>query len=223
MPYKYNIMKILEILNERRYGGDPLEAGGTSIAGGAAPAIKQLANSGVFNDATVLDYGAGKYARNANFLREMGAKVYAYDPYNGSPDGDGWNETSTKKPNEQFDVGFTSFVLNVVPEHIEKQIINDVNSMCKHSYHITRNKDIFVMVKNALSRQEPTVTNFFLEHFADEEEKAALEEGTLSDETIMEFCQHGVQTSRGFQRIPTTEDSGFKLLRNTSNFKVYGQ
>ena len=215
-------MKILEVLNERRYGGEPLETGGTSIAGGAAPAIKQLAKSGVFNGATVLDYGAGKYARNSNFIREMGGRVYAYDPFNGSPQGDGWNETTTQKPTEHFDVGFTSFVLNVVPEHVEKQIINDIRSMCDKTFHITRNKDIFVMVKNALLRGEPTVTQFFLTHFANEEEKVALEEGTLTDEIIMEFCEHGVQTSRGFQRIPTTEDSGYNILRNTSNFKVYG-
>lgn len=215
-------MKLLEILEEkRRYGGDPLESGGTSIAGGAAPAIKGLFQKGAFTDAVVLDYGAGKYARNANFLRENGIKVYAYDPYNGSPSGDGWNETTTKKPTSKFDVGFTSFVLNVVPENVEKGIIQDLRGLCSQSYHITRNKDIFVSVKKALLRGDPTVTNFFMNNFADEDEAAMLEQGELPDQVIQEFCEHGVQTSRGFQRIPTTEEFGFSLIKNTSNFKVY--
>lgn len=215
-------MKIYELFEQRRYAGDPLEAGGTSIAGGAAPALKQLATQPDFKNAeTILDYGAGRFARNANYLREQGYRVYAYDPFNGAPDGDGWNVTSQKKPAEQFDVGFTSFVLNVVPEHIEKSIIEDLKQLAKTSYHITRNKDIFDMVKKALSRREPTVTNFFLNNFADEEERQAFEEGRLTDKIIQDFCEHGVQTSRGFQRIPTSEDSGLTLIKSTSGYKVY--
>lgn len=216
-------MKLFDILEEkRRYGGEPLESGGTSISAGAAPAVKQLFQRGVFDNADVLDYGAGKYARNANFLRENDIRVYAYDPYNGSSDGDGWVTTTTKKPVAKFDVGFTSFVLNVVPENIEKSIIQDLRGLCKKSYHITRNKDIFVMVKNALMRGDPTVTNFFLNNFADEDEAALLKNGEeIPDQVVQEFCEHGVQTSRGFQRIPTLEDHGFQLIKNTSNFKVY--
>lgn len=214
-------MKLEPLLELRRYGGEPLESGGTSIKGSAAPAIRALAGKGAFEGATVLDYGAGKYARNTNYLREMGLKVYAYDPFNGVSGADGWTETTTAPPTEKFDVGFTSFVLNVVPEHIEKKIVQDVRKLCKNSYHITRNMDIFKMVKNALGRKDKTVTAFFLNSFADEEEKAAFQEGTLTDETIMEFCEHGVQTNKGFQRIPTLEDQGFRLTRKTEGFKVY--
>ena len=108
---------------KRKYTGEPLEAGGTSIAGNAAPPIRALFEAGHLSG-KVMDFGAGKYARNANYLREKGVKVYAYDPFNGDPNGDGWNTTTTKLPPAgKFDAVFTSYVLNVVPEHIEDQII----------------------------------------------------------------------------------------------------
>jgi hypothetical protein len=217
-------MKLKDILTEERrtYTGDPLETGGTSIAGGAAPGVKWLEQQGAFNNAkTILDYGAGKYGRNSNYLREKGFKVYSVDPYNGSAGANGWEAVTTNQPNTNFDVAFTSFVLNVVPEHIEEQIIGTVNQLAQKTYHVTRNKDIFVTVKAALERGDKVITDFFLNNFASEEEKQALEEKTLSNDVIWEFCKHGVQTNRGFQRIPTLEDKGMTLMRETSNFKIY--
>ncbi len=217
-------MKLKNILLERKYAGPDLEAGGTARGFGTspAPALRKLASSGAFEGAKkILDYGAGS-GRNSAFLREMGFKVYAFDPYNGQAGADGWEGVSTTKPKGKFDVGFTSFVLNVVPVGTEKTIVNDVKKMCKETYHITRNMDIFNMVKRALGRGDRRVTTFFLEHFADEEEAAALEDGTLSDQTIMEFCNHGLETSSGFQRIPVSEEtSGLTLVRETQGFKVY--
>lgn len=217
-------MKITELTEtrRRRYSGVPLEKGGTSISGGAAPGIKILAKQGAFdNAATILDYGAGKYGRNANFLREHGFKVYSYDPYNGKSNVNGWKNVSNRLPKNKFDVGFTSFVLNVVPEYIEKKIVEDVAKRTKRQYHITRNMDIFVMTKKALLRGDPVVTNFFLSEYATTREIKALQQGTLTDQQILDFCQFGVQTSRGFQRIPTTEDLGLTLIKNHSNYKIY--
>ena len=217
-------MKIsqLQEARRRRYAGVPLEKGGTSIGGGAAPGIKILDRQGAFAGAkTILDYGAGKYGRNANYLREQGYKVYSYDPFNGKPKVDGWKEVSQVLPRNKFDVGFTSFVLNVVPEYIEQKIISDVGGKTKKSYHITRNNDIFVMAKNALIRGEPTVTNFFINEFATPAEIKALQKGTLTDKQIMDFCEFGVQTNRGFQRIPTSEKLGLNLIKTTANFKIY--
>lgn len=218
-------MKIKLFLDERKFQGDAIETGGTARKFGSspAPALSALFKSGGFEGAKkVIDYGAGVGARNANFLREQGIKVYAYDPYNGTAGADGWEETSTKLPRGKFDVGFTSFVLNVVPESVEQKIIADLKRMCKQSYHITRHMDIFRMVKGALARGDRTVTDFFLTHFADDKERAALEDGTLDDETIMEFCQHGLQTSSGFQRIPMPEMTGeLNLIRKIDQVKVY--
>lgn len=215
-------MLIRELTESTRiYSGDPLEKGGTSIKGqGAAPVIKNLASKGTFQGKTVLDYGAGKYGRNAEAIRETDAKVFAYDPFHGSGS-DGWNGVASSLPQENFDIAFTSYVLNVVPEKTEDQILRDVESHSSIMFHITRNMDIFQSVKKALTRKDAIVGNFFLEQFANENEKESYENGTLDDETIMEFCKHGVQTSRGFQRIPELENKGYDLKQNTVGYKLY--
>lgn len=206
---------------DRTYSGDPLEKGGTSIKGqGAAPVIKNLAGKGTFQGKPVLDYGAGKYGRNAEAIRETGAKVFAYDPFHGAGS-DGWNGVASSLPQENFDIAFTSYVLNVVPEKTEDQILRDVESHSSIMFHITRNMDIFQSVKKALARKDAIVGNFFLEQFANENEKESYENGTLDDKTIMEFCKHGVQTSRGFQRIPELENKGYDLKQNTVGYKLY--
>lgn len=215
-------MKIFEIATENRtYSGAAIEKGGTSIKGrGAAPEIKNMLNKGIFDGKTVLDYGAGKYGRNANAIRAAGEKVYAYDPYHGSGD-DGWTGISQAVPNANFDIAFTSYVLNVVPENIEDQILADIESKSNNIFHITRNLDIFQSVKSALYRKDSTVSSFFINHFANDEEKQQFEEGKLDDSVIMEFCIHGTQTSKGFQRIPVLETKGYTLKKNTAGFKLY--
>jgi len=198
------------------YTGQPLETGGTSIPGKAAPAIQKLFKTGAFSGAkSVLDYGAGKYGRNANFLRENGVKVYAYDPFNGT-NVDGWVGVSNKLPKKKFDIGFTSYVLNVVPEHVEDQIIADISHKVKHQIHITRNKDITVSIKKALKRGDQTVTSFFNKEFGGKIDPKEIDDSTLED-----FVYFGVQTSKGFQRIPELETKGFRKIQSTTGFKVY--
>ena len=201
---------------QRYFTGDPLESGGTSIQGQAAPALRNLEKSGAFEGAKkILDYGAGKYGRNAKFLRDKGYKVYAYDPFNGK-DKDGWTGVSPKLPaNLKFDVGFTSFVLNVVPKKIEKSILTTLATKIKGAtYHIVRNMDVFKSVKSALERGEKIVTEFYKTKY-----KGKGSPGKYTDEDIMNFCIFGVQTSKGFQRI--TELKGHKLLKTTEGYKVY--
>ena len=212
----------MELLREilEAYEGEPLEKGGTSISAGPAPAIKQLSKRGAFHG-EILDYGSGKYARNANFLREQGFKVYAYDPYNGNKE-DGWTDNSIQPPKGNFDVVFSAFVLNVVPEKTENTILSETEQFSKGDvYHITRNLDIFDTVKKALERGDKIITDFFLKEFASPEQKEALEENNLDDDTILDFCYFGTQTSRGFQRIPQLEDKGYNLTINRRGFKVY--
>ena len=216
---KINAAEFLEYV-KGFYTGEPLETGGTSIQGDAAPALRIIASD--FKDGDkILDYGAGKYGRNAKYLRGNGYKVYAYDPYNGS-DVDGWEGVSKTVPSfERFDVVFTCFVLNVVSDKIEDSILNDTKKLGKQEFHITRNQDIFESVKKALSRKDKVVYNFFTKNFADKEDIEAFESGNLSDDVIMAFCTYGVQTSRGFQRIPFLEDKGYTLMKKTSGFKIY--
>lgn len=207
----------------RRYTGDPPETGGTSTKfDSPAPGLVYIEKSGALDQAkSILDYGAGRYSRNTNYLRQQGFRVYAYDPFSGEPGADGWTETTTKLPRSKFDIAFTAFVLNVVPEYVEKQIISGTRKSGRLSYHITRNMDIFGLVKRALLRGDPLITNWFMKEFATPAERKLLQSGKLTDHKILEFCQFGVRTSRGFQRIPTSEDLGLKLLKETMGWKLY--
>lgn len=210
------------VYESQYYTGQPLETGGTSTNFNApAPAIKDLIKKSIIKpNHTVLDYGAGKYGRNANFLRNQNIKTYAYDPFNGYSD-DGWNEVAKSLPKQQFDVGFSSFVLNVVPKHIEDNIVADLESRAKTVVHIVRNSDVFNSVKKALLKKDKTVWSFFEKEFVPVCD--CYENDEITDELVRKFTQFGVQTSRGFQRIPNLEDSGYTLAKGSlsSPYKVY--
>lgn len=212
----------------RRYDGPPIEKGGTSIKGSstkASPGLQWLIRQGAFAGAgAILDYGAGKYGRNSMALRKLlGVRVYSYDPFNGKQGANGWEKVATTLPSRlKFNVGFSTFVLNVVPEYVEKQIIQRVGSRCESSFHIVRD-DIFLHIKNALLRGDKLVSAFFLDEFATPNETQLYEAGQLPDSTIMEFCQFGTVTNHGFQRMCTPEDFGLRLLKSKKNsFRIYG-
>jgi hypothetical protein len=75
-----------------------------------------------------------------------------------------------------------------------------------------------VSTKNALLKKDKYVYPFFVNEYNNGKE---VDPAELSDDEIMEFCKFGVQTSRGFQRIPDLEEYGYKLIRKTDGFKVY--
>jgi hypothetical protein len=196
------------------YQGEPLEEGGTSISAGVAPAVRHLfLQNDITDGMKVLDYGAGKTGRNAKWLRDRGVKVYTYDPYHGT-DCDGWEGVSNKLPDDTFDVGLSCFVLNVVPDNVEDEILKNMHGLAKRNIHVTRNKDIFTSFKKALERKDPTVTEFFEKEFGG---------GDLSDDNIMDFAMHGSKTSRGFQRIPKLENKGYNIDKSTEGYKIYSK
>jgi hypothetical protein len=163
---------------------------------------------------TVLDYGAGRYARNAVGLREAGYRVYAYDPLKG--DGDGWKGVSPELPCGKFDLVFSSYVLNVVRQDVEREIVEECRKFGP-DVHWTRGRDIFNIAKKAIRGREGVVVDFFLGEFAagHPTAKAEYDGREVSDETIMEFSRHGFRTTRGFQRIPSPagyERSGSSVL-----------
>ena len=219
-----NLLK--ELLEAEFYSGKPLEKGGTSIAGDAAPAIRALYGKAIKDGDTVLDYGAGKYARNADFFRKKGIKAFAFDPFNSNAtEKEGWDEGKVAdavslKTNggKKFSVAFTCFVLNVVPKNVEAEIIAKSEKLGKKTVHITRNMDVFDMVKSAMLKKDKYVYPFYVKEYNKGKD---VDPKKLTDEDIMEFCKFGVQTSRGFQRIPDLESYGYKLVRNTSGFKIY--
>jgi hypothetical protein len=205
-------------MRKQFYEGHPPETGGTAITGREVKAIRDLVNIGVIQAGMkVLDFGAGK-GRNAEYLREVGCNVYAYDKFNGY-DVRGWDGISSKKPTGRFDLAFTSYVLNVVPKHIECEIIEDLKKNSSTIYHVTRNMDIFDMVWRGLARRDRTFGDFFCEEFANSEQVEAYESGGLSKETVMDFCRFGVKTSKGFQRIPNPD--GYTQIKKTSGYMVF--
>ena len=225
--------KLAQALRET-YHGPALERGGTSRGGGVSPSVKWLFDKGdktyglkLPKGAKVLDYGAGKYGRNADWLRSQGYRVYAYDPYN-SNSSDGWQEgnISSRPPpvDEKFDAVFTAYVLNVVPQRVEKEVVAAAERYSDRVFHVVRNRDIFNTFKKALERGHGVIFRFFRDNFATAADLADLEAKTLSDARIMDFAYFGAQTPRGFQRIPQLEDyRNYKVIRKTGNFKVYGK
>ena len=91
---------------------------------------KDLINalSALNKNTTILDFGAGN-GRHSNALRELGFKVYSYDPYNGNKNADPYKEVSNVLPASTFDYVFTAFVLNVVDKNEAANIINRCESL----------------------------------------------------------------------------------------------
>jgi len=203
------------------YTGPSLEKGKTSIKGkGAAPYVRRLAKT-LAPGTTILDYGAGKFARNADHLRQLGFTVYAYDPFNGNgAEGYAKGSVSTRLPRRKFDLGLTCYVLNVVPEPVEAEIVAQVARLSREQVHVTRNMDIFDSVKAALLRGDDTVCGFFKrEYLAGRRLGRAFREGRLTDPQILAFCRFGTQTRRGFQRIP--EPEGLHLVSGDRGHRVF--
>jgi hypothetical protein len=195
------------------YSGIPLETGNTSISGNVSPIIKQVFQD--IHSVSILDYGAGKYSRNSKYLRSIGNKVFSFDPFNFNSvvEWRGWDDyIANTIPPISFDIVFTSYVLNVVPKHIEREIIKTTEMFSDRIIHIVRNMDIFDMVKKNINNPKNEVCKF-----ANREYHSPI----VSDEDILNLCEFGVQTSRGFQRITYLEEYGYKLIRDTHGYKYY--
>ena len=194
----------------KTYEGSVIEKGGTSIKAKVSPSVVWLFKKGYVKPGDrVLDYGAGKYARNAKWLIARGCEVYAYDPYNAKP----YEYSALVRPRlpprrVKFDVGLSVFVLNVVQAEEEKRIILDMMGRCKRNFHVVRNEDLLMSVKNALEVRRGPVWTFWNNEYKKHRVSGSCEE----------FCRFGVKTRRGFQRL--TDATG-KLLRRVNPYKIY--
>lgn len=213
-------MKLKDLIFEESYYSGTTMSKNTSIVGGVTEGISSLFKSGkIFGK--VLDYGAGRVDRNAKFLRENGLEVYSYDPFWGSGD-NGYETTSDKLPNDTFDVGYTSYVLNVVSVPEQSGILNTMNSLCKKQYHIVRYMDLYDLAKKNLESDKDSV----LKSFFTKEYKGNLEQYLNSDKEarmniLTDFLQYGTETSNGFQRLVSLEDQGFSLIKKASGYRIY--
>ena len=89
----------------------------------------------------VLDFGAG-HGRHATALREMGHKVYAYDPFNGTEE-NGWKGVSNKLPaTSTFEVVFSTYVLNTTTLANSYEVVEmmerSITKRGGHVVHIVR-------------------------------------------------------------------------------------
>lgn len=206
------MIKLIDIIES--FYAEPTMSKLTSIKSGVAKSLEWLYKKNVFKG-NIIDYGCGQVARNSVFLREKGLKVYSYDPYWGVSGKDGWSEISSDLPNENFEVGFTSFVLNVVNINEENEILQWCNKHCKKEYHITRNLDVKDMITKALQRKDKLVTDFYINVFSGDINKP------ITDKDIEEFSFFGTKTSKGFQRIPELSLKGYKLIKLETQVKIY--
>ncbi len=176
----------------------PTQSKMTSIVGGVTRGVVDLFNKGLLHG-SILDYGSGRCDRNGAYLRNKGLFVYSYDPFWGVAE-NGYEGVSDRLPNDSFDVGFSSYVINVVNEQEEDDIIREMNDRCQIQYHIVRNKDVEKMIQMKFYKDK--VNN-----------KEKIE--------IKDLARHGIETTRGFQRVPYLENKGFELIHKEYGFKIY--
>jgi hypothetical protein len=202
------------------YFGPALECGKTSIVSAApTPALKWLVQLGVLvPNMTVLDYGAGKTARNTKYLRRLGFDVTAVDPFHHS------KRLGILDPGQiqgyRFDVALTSYVLNVVPEYIEDDILNKLDTLTDQQIHITRGTDL-VQLLRGLKPNSYTYKWIKQNAIGCGIDRAVQSLTTTKYATALETLAHfGFATTRGFQRLPSLERKGFSLIAFNSN-RVY--
>ncbi len=106
---------------------------------------------------TILDWGAGK-GRHTKYLRDLGYKVWSYDPYNGEDTLDGYNKISKNLPNENYDLVFSAYVLNVIPKKKLNNAIKEIESFGKdNSIIIHKVREDIDLVKKATLEKDYTV------------------------------------------------------------------
>jgi len=212
------------------YKGAPVEKGATSISGGASPPIRWLVKKGLIKKGMrVLDWGAGKSARNADYLRSLGCKVYAYDPYN-STGGNGWQRGSVSarppKSGEKFDVALSCYVLNVVRIADERAIIRRLKHRADKVIHITRSeKELADMATSALlgETDNPWIHDWYCQKFLNNSWCFGPDKAVLA--SIHAFCEYGFQTGKDkFQRLTTKsamKHRGYAPVKETKSYTIF--
>lgn len=202
---------------------------GTSIAGrggAAAPsevaALRTLAKKNIIPEgSTVLDFGAGKFARNAHWLRENhGCDVWAYDPFNANSS-DGWearNVSNVLPQGVHFDAAFSSYVLNVMDEETERNVIRQMESVADTVVHITRGADITDMILRVITGKSKNkyMTDYIEENYPEYFAKMQAGEATRMDAEELGYM--GVRTAQDdFQRIPDLSKYGYRRSGSKSS------
>lgn len=212
------------------YVGAVVEKGATSMSiTTPSPAIRWMVEQGHIKPGDkVLDYGAGKTSRNADYLRSLGCKVYAYDPYNGERGADGFaqGKVSTYKPRGKFDVAFSSYVLNVVRCNDESSIVSAMKHYAPVVFHVTRSeKALTQIVKRAVQGK---VKNRALVDWLKPKFPLSIEKIRANrhpKDALIPIAQHGFKTGAGkFQRLVkagTMRGRGYRNLRAVADYDIW--
>lgn len=101
--------------------------------------VKDLVGTIITPGMRVLDFGAGRHARHADYLRGKGVDCYAYDPYKAT-EGDGWakGSVSSNLPGGLFDVVLSTYVLNVIKPEEEETVLRQAEKRGKCQIHVVR-------------------------------------------------------------------------------------
>jgi hypothetical protein len=218
---------------QRNYKGKAVETGKTAMGTKkASPAIRMLVKRGHIKPGMrVLDYGAGN-GRNAEYLRSLGCKVYAYDPFNGDGKVGGFKGVSTRKPKGRYDVAFTSFVLNVVPIKDEREIMKDVARFSDVVFHVVRGRDELMSLVDGAFPEEGSgkkgniwIRGWFRGKYLRLPETAPDPTRETAQDVAEPFCEYGFQTGHGkFQRLVKRTcmvRRGYSDLHSTKSYTVY--
>jgi hypothetical protein len=215
------VYRLIESATRPTYDGPPLESGKTSLSlEKPAPYMDRFISMGILKPGMkVLDYGAGKTARNANYLRSKGFDVIAVDPFNHN---EKLKILKDVGKGDHFDAAFTSFVLNVVPEYIEDEILKKLESLADIQCHGTRGKDLLTFLENTQSCEGFTF-KWMMKNIPGkglDEELKRFSDGSFTKEDLIKLANFGFGTTSGFQRLVWLEEKGYKLIPVGDN-RVY--
>lgn len=112
------------------------------------PALhRKVSNLQDLQSAWVLDYGAGRYDKGVQFLRDQGAEAWAYDPYN-RPSTEN-REAIDRLRHGVIDIALCANVLNVINcPHARLNVITDMALAKQAAYFSVHEGD-----KSSIERQ----------------------------------------------------------------------
>lgn len=221
----YDICSSEEVDDELEHPDQEYDSAATSINSNKLPAIYKMVN---FKPGKVyLDFGGGKFDNGVYFVKDKGATLLVYDPYNRS-DEHNKQVLAELKENGGADAGLNSNVLNVIKEpEARLAVLRNLKRMVKPG------GDIYITVYEGSGKgnEGPTKAGYQLNRktegymdevrqiFPDAQRKGKLihavnsstqpitiTSGTVTDKVYWYFTRHGVQPGSIPRSIDTLYD-----------------
>ena len=221
----YDICSSEEVDDELEHPDQEYDSAATSINSNKLPAIYKMVN---FEPGKVyLDFGGGKFDNGVYFVKDKGATLLVYDPYNRS-DEHNKQVLAELKENGGADAGLNSNVLNVIKEpEARLAVLRNLKRMVKPGGEIY----ITVYEGTGKGNEGPTKAGYQLNRktegymdevkqiFPDAQRRGKLihainsstqpitiTSGTVTDKVYWYFTRHGVQPGSIPKSIDTLYD-----------------